>query len=202
MVSKVFFTSIVLSASLLASGTLKTITFSGNVNIHTKTLQKNIQHHIGQPSDENRFRSIIEETEAYYRKHNYTLAFAAIQPQQESNGTINVTIGKYVDFNERSIAEMKRRPLQKNSINQIFFEGNEKISTYRLMNAVSSMLGKANTPEHHEEIKQTVTNYYRTQGYTLAYATLKNIDENGIFTVEIKKYPNFKALYAHERKPQ
>lgn len=201
MVSKVLFASIVVSASLLASGTVQTITFSGNVKIHTKTLQNHTRHHIGKPSDENTLRSIIEDTEAYYRKHNYALAFAAINPQ-ETDGTINVTIGKYADFNERSIGEMKRRPLEKGSINQIFFEGNEKISTYRLMNAVSGMLGKANTPAHHDEIKQLVTRYYRSQGYTLAYATLKTIDENGVLTVEIKKYPNFKALYAHEGKPK
>ncbi|HEX5329774.1 POTRA domain-containing protein [Sulfuricurvum sp.] len=200
MLSKTLLAALSLSVSLLASTPIKTITFEGNVKVPTKVLQKNIQHHLGKVADTNELNAIITETEAYYRNHNYALAFATVESMNDTNGTLKVVIGKYADFNARSIAEMKRRKVQEGSINQIFFEGNEKISTYRLMKLIAPSLGKTNTTSNLNDIALNVQNYYRQHRYELAYAQIKNIDDKGVVTVEIKKYPNFKALYAREKK--
>lgn len=200
MLTKTLLATLTLSASLLASTPIKTITFEGNTKIPTKVLQKNVQHHLGKVADTNELNAIVEETENYYRNHNYTLAFATVEAVNETNGTLKVVIGKYADFNARSIAEMKRRKVQESAINQIFFEGNEKISTYRLMKLIAPSLGKPNNTANLDELVRNVQEYYRQHRYELAYAQIKNIDDKGIVTVEIKKYPNFKALYAREKK--
>jgi hemolysin activation/secretion protein len=179
---------------------IQTINFEGNLKIPTKILQKNVQQHIGKNCDQNQINAIVEETETYYRKHNYTLAFAKAASVEEVTGVVTIKIGKYNDFNERSIDEMKRRKLQEGAINQVFFEGNEKISTYRLTNLITPSLGKTNTVENRNEIIKSIQDYYRQHRYELAYAEVKNIDPQGIVTIAINKYPNFKALYAREGK--
>lgn len=201
MISKIAFTSLLCAVSL-AAAPIQTINFDGNLKIPTKVLQKNVQSHIGKNGDQDQIKAILEETEAYYRNHNYTLAFAQAEPIDEKNGAVTVKIGKYADFNELSIGEMKRRAIQEGAINQIFFEGNEKISTYRLMKLVQPSLGKKNNAANLDEIALNVQKYYRKHNYELAYAEVKNVNEKGIVTIEIKKYPNFKALYARENKKQ
>lgn len=200
MISKIVLTSIAFTSTLLASTPIQTINIEGNLKVPTKFLQKNIQNHIGKIADQNELNAIIQDTEAYYRKHNYTLAYAQVQPQDESKGIFKIVVGKYADFNERSIGEMKRRTIEKGSINQIFFVGNEKISTYRLMKLIEPSLGKTNDQTHLDEIVKEVENYYREHRYELAYAQVKKVDEQGIVTIEIKKHPNFKALYAYQGK--
>ncbi|MBV5321134.1 MAG: hypothetical protein JZU62_05575 [Sulfuricurvum sp.] len=200
MISKIVLTSIAFTSTLLASSPIQTINIEGNLKVPTKFLQKNIQNHIGKIADQNELNAIIQDTEAYYRKHNYTLAYAQVQPQDESKGIFKIVVGKYADFNERSIGEMKRRTIEKGSINQIFFVGNEKISTYRLMKLIEPSLGKTNDQTHLDEIVKEVENYYREHRYELAYAQVKKVDEQGIVTIEIKKHPNFKALYAYQGK--
>lgn len=200
MISKIVLASIAFTSTLLASTPIQTINIEGNLKVPTKFLQKNIQHHIGKIADQNELNAIIQDTEAYYRKHNYTLAYAQVQPQDESKGIFKIVVGKYADFNERSIGEMKRRTIEKGSINQIFFVGNEKISTYRLMKLIEPSLGKTNDQTHLDEIVKEVENYYREHRYELAYAQVKKVDEQGIVTIEIKKHPNFKALYAYQGK--
>jgi hypothetical protein len=44
-----------------------------------------------------------------------------------------------------------------------------------------------------------VQNYYRKNKFALAYAQISK-NENGIITLQIKKYSNFKALYVREGK--
>ena len=141
---------------------------------------------------------IEEEVEGYYRKHNFELAFVRSASVDENGGKVAFKVGKYADFNERSLKEMERRTLQSGKINRIFFVGNEKISTNRLMNLIEPFLGKDNSEATTQEILKTVQEHYRKHNFALAYATLKSVDEEGIMTVQIQKYPNFKALYARE----
>lgn len=199
MISKTAFTSLLFATSLMAAP-IQTVIFDGNIKIPTKFLQKNIQEYIGKNCDQEHVNAIAEKTENYYRNHNYALAYAKVSSFQESTGTVTIKIGKFADYNERSIDAMKRRNIQEGAINQIFFEGNEKISTYRLMNLVASSLGKKNTEENRNEIIKNIQNYYRQHRYELAYVEIKNVDSQGIITVDINKYPNFKALYAREGK--
>jgi len=200
MVPKLTLVSLALTSSILASVPIQSIDFNGNVKISSNTLKKITQCHIGQIADLNRTRAIEHDIEAYYRHYNYELAYAKITPSDESNGSISVKIGKYNDFNERSIHEMQRREIKPGLINQIYFIGNEKISTNRLMNLIVPSLGKTKNEANLNEIVQNVQNYYRKHRYELAYAVIKDVDGQGIVTVEIKKYPNFKALYAREGK--
>lgn len=194
------FVSASLSVSLLASVPIKNINFQGNIKIPTKTLQKNLAHHIGNILDQNEIDAIIKETEDFYHRNNYVLAFARIETPKENDATLNIIIEKYADFNAQAIGEMKQRKIETGMINQIFFEGNEKISTYRLMKLITPNLGTVNTQANLNEIVQNIQNYYRQHRYELAYAQIKSVDDKGIITIEIKKYPNFKALYACEGK--
>lgn len=200
MVPKLTLVSLALTSSILASTPIQSIDFKGNVKITSNTLKKITHHHIGRIADLNRTRAIENDVEAYYRHNNYALAYAKINPSDEGNGTVSVLIGKYNDFNERSLREMQRREIKSGLINQIYFVGNEKISTNRLMNLIAPSLGKTKNEANLNEIAQNVQNYYRNHRYELAYAVIKSVDEQGIVTVEIKKYPDFKALYAREGK--
>lgn len=200
MLPKLTLISLALTSSILASVPIQSIDFNGNVNISSNTLKKITNHHIGQPFDQNRTRAIEHDVEAYYRKYNYELSYAKTNPSNDNNGTLTVIIGKYHDFNERSLREMQRREIKPGLINQIYFVGNEKISTNRLMNLIAPSLGKTKNEANLNEIVQNVQNYYRSHRYELAYALIKDVNEQGIVTVEIKKYPDFKALYAREGK--
>ena len=68
------------------------------------------------------------------------------------------------------------------------------------MQLVTPMIGKKNTPENIKNILDSVQKFYRSHRYELAYTEVSKIDDKGILTIAIKKYPNFKARYAREGK--
>ncbi len=187
------------ASSLFAISTINSISFEGNEKIPTKALTKSVHSYIGSPLDSVHAANAAKEVESYYRKHNYTLAFAQTKEINEANGSIVIKVGKYQDFNERAIAEMKQKEIVANTISQINFEGNEKISTRRLIKLVLPTLGKANTVENQNALVAEVQNYYRKNNFALAYAQISK-NENSVITIQIKKYSNFKALYAREGK--
>ena len=187
------------ASSLFAASTIDSISFEGNEKIPTKTLIKSVHSYIGTPIDSTHAANAAKEVENYYRKHNYTLAFAQVKEINEANRSILIKIGKYKDFNERAITEMKQKEIIPNTISQINFEGNEKISTRRLIKLILPTLGKANTVENQNALIADVQNYYRKNNFALAYAQISK-NENSIITIQIKKYSNFKALYAREGK--
>lgn len=187
------------ASSLFAVSTIDSISFEGNEKIPTKALSKSVHSYIGTPLDSVHAANAAKEVESYYRKHNYTLAFAQTKEINEANGSIVIKVGKYQDFNERAIAEMKQKEIVANTISQINFEGNEKISTRRLIKLVLPTLGKANTVENQNALVAEVQNYYRKNNFALAYAQISK-NENSVITIQIKKYSNFKALYAREGK--
>jgi hemolysin activation/secretion protein len=187
------------ASSLFSASTIDFISFEGNEKIPTKALTKSVHSYIGTPLDSVHAANAAKEVESYYRKHNYTLAFAQTKEINEANGSIVIKVGKYQDFNERAIAEMKQKEIVVNTISQINFEGNEKISTRRLIKLVLPTLGKANTVENQNALVAEVQNYYRKNNFALAYAQISK-NENSVITIQIKKYSNFKALYAREGK--
>jgi hemolysin activation/secretion protein len=187
------------ASSLFAASTIDSISFEGNEKIPTKTLIKSVHSYIGASLDSVHAQSAAKDVENYYRKHNYTLAFAQVKEINEANRSILIKIGKYKDFNERAITEMKQKEIIPNTISQINFEGNEKISTRRLIKLILPTLGKANTVENQNALIADVQNYYRKNNFALAYAQISK-NENSIITIQIKKYSNFKALYAREGK--
>lgn len=202
MLSKPFILTLLLSGGLLADNLpqIQKIVFEGNQKIATKKLQHLTQGFQGKSLDTNTSNAIAETVEAYYRKNNYALAYADVPKIDPQNNTVVISIKKYADFNERAIGEMKRNPLHEGAINQIFFTGNEKISTNRLIELVKPIIGKKNTPENIKSVLETVQNYYRSHRYELAYAEVSHMDEKGILTITVKKYPNFKTRYQHEGK--
>lgn len=199
MVSKIVFVSALLKLSLSASVPIDKIVFEGNDKVTSKRLNVLVQSYIGKPMEPSTSANLVETVESFYRKHNFSLAYASIGKNDEYNRTVTVKIGKYGDFNARSIAEMERRPLIDGKISRIFFSGNEKISTRRLIRLVEPYLGMENIDANRKTIQNVVQEYYRSNRFELAYAqTVAN--EQGIVTVEIKKYPTFKEKYAQEGK--
>lgn len=202
MLSKPFILTLLLSGGLLAEGVpqIQKIVFEGNQKIATKKLQHLTQGYQGKSLDTNISDAIAETVEAYYRKNNYALAYANVEKIDVQNNTVVISIKKYADFNERAIGEMKRNALHEGAINQIFFTGNEKISSNRLIELVKPNIGKKNTPENIKSILETVQNYYRSHRYELAYTEVSKMDDKGILTIAVKKYPNFKTRYQREGK--
>ncbi len=189
-----------LSLSLWASTPIDKIVFEGNEKIPTKKLNALVQPYLGKTLDASTAERIAGDVESFYRKNNFSLAYASVASIDEKNRTVTVSIKKYTDFNRRSIGEMERRPLRKGLINRVFFTGNEKISTYRLMKEIEPLLGTEHNDAALAKLVKTVQDYYRSRRYELAYAEIAQADENGIVTVAIKKYPSFKARYAREGK--
>lgn len=202
LLSKPFLLTLLLSGGLFADVVpqINTIVFEGNQKISTKKLIHLTKAYQGKLLDTNSSCTIAETIETYYRNNNYSLAYANVEKIDLNTGTVVIGIKKYVDFNERAIGEMKRNVLHDGAINQIFFTGNEKISLYRLMQLVTPMIGKKNTPENIKSVLVSVQNYYRSHHYELAYTEVTTMDEKGILTVAVKKYPNFKARSSHEEK--
>lgn len=202
MLSKPFLLTLLLSGGLLADTVpqIKKIIFEGNQKITAKKLHHLTKEYQGKSLDTNTSQAIAETVEAYYHHKNYPLAYANVQKIDINTSSVVISIKKYADFNERAIGEMKRCPIQEGAINQIFFTGNEKISTYLLTQQVKPMIGKKNTPENIRTVLDSVQNYYRSHHYELACTEISNIDTNGILTIAVKKYPNFKARYASEGK--
>lgn len=199
MVSKIVFVSALFSLSLAAAVPIEKIVFVGNDKIASKRLNTLVQPYIGKPMEPSTTANLVETVESFYRKHNFSLAYASIDKNDEHNRTVMVKIGKYRDFNARSIAEMERRPLVDGKINRIFFTGNEKISTRRLIRLIDPYLGMENIDANRKTIQNVVQEYYRSNRFELAYAQVVSA-ERGIVTVEIKKYPTFKEKYAQEGK--
>lgn len=202
MLSKTsFFLSLLLTTSLLGDdiNMIQTISFDGNMKIKTQTLQKLTKEYIGTPLNETNAKKIADTVQNYYRRHNYALAYTSVLNLDPVTKSVSVAIRKHNDFNELSLHEMKQKPLVDGKINQIFFTGNERLSTNRLSNFVLPMLGKENTAENRQMILEKVQALYRQHRYELAYTELLE-DKNGVMTVAIKKYPNFKARYAKEGK--
>jgi len=189
-----------LSLSLSASTPIDKIVFEGNEKIPTKKLNALVQPYLGKTLDASTAERIAGDVESFYRKNNFSLAYASVASIDEKNRTVTVSIKKYADFNRRSIGEMERRPLHKGLINRVFFTGNEKISTYRLMKEIEPLLGTEHNDAALAKLVKTVEDYYRSRRYELAYAEIAQADDNGIVTVAIKKYPSFKARYAREGK--
>jgi len=198
--SKPFILTLLLSGGLLADNVpqIQKIIFEGNQKIAAKKLHHLTLGYQGKSLDTNTSNAIAETVEAYYRKNNYALAYASVEKIDVQYNSVVISIKKYADFNERAIGEMKRSPLHEGAINQIFFTGNEKISTYLLTQQIKPMIGKKNTPENIKSVLETVQNYYRAHHYALAYTEVNKMDEKGILTVAVKKYPNFKARYHRE----
>lgn len=192
-----------LSASVFASAqtsTIDKVMFEGNVKVPTKKLQKVAQPYIGSPLDLQHTEALAKDIESYYHRNNYVLTYAEVEKMNETDHSVFIRIGKYSDFDDQAIGEMKRRALKPGSINKIFFDGNEKISTQRLMNLVQPSLGLEKNQKNLDEIVRRVQEYYRSHRYELAYAEIANVDENGTVNVNIKKYPSYKARYAREGK--
>jgi len=203
MLHKALLCGLLFTAAAFASAsgsTIDTILFEGNVKVPTKKLLKVVQPYIGSPLDIQHTKEIASEIEGYYHRNNYVLAYASVKKIDQSHKSVLIHIGKHDNFDAKAIEEMKRREIKPNAINKIFFDGNEKISTQRLMNLVRPSLGLEKNSAHLDGIVQTVQNYYRSHRYELAYAEVSKIDENGTITVSIKKYPTFKARYAREGK--
>lgn len=191
---------LVSSASVSMASSIENVVFEGNIKIPTKKLTALSRSYIGKPLDSTNAAAIAGNIESFYHQHRYELAHASVQKIDENQSSITISIGKYADFNERAIEEMKRRELKPNAINQIFFVGNEKISSQRLIHLVQPSLGLEKTSDNLNAILKNVQNYYRSHRYELAYAEIAQTEENGIITIAIKKYPNFKARYTKEGK--
>lgn len=203
MSHKVLILGLLFTASVFAStpaSTINKVSFEGNIKVPTKKLLKVAQPYIGSPLDSEHSNAIAKEIEAYYHRNNYVLAYASVNKIDEANQNVIIGIGKYADFDAQAIGEMKRREIRPNTINKIFFDGNERISTQRLMNLVRPSLGLEKNPTNLDAIALTVQNYYRSHRYELAYAEVSNVDENGTVIVHINKYSTFKARYAREGK--
>jgi hemolysin activation/secretion protein len=202
MFLKTFVLGLFLATSLAASTipSIDKIDFEGNLKIPTKKLNALVNPYIGKPMNEQIMAAIANEVEFFYRKNNFELAHASVKKTSEHNKSITIRIEKYADFDARAVGEMKRRAIKPNTINQIFFLGNEKISTQRLIKLVEPSLGLESTPDNLKALVLSVQDYYRKHRYELAYAEIEKSDERGIITVAIKKYPNFKARYAKEGK--
>lgn len=195
-------TSIFLSLALLIplfGADIKTISFDGNTNIKTKTLNAITKEYVGIPLNETNAQKIADTVQNYYRRHDYALAYATVSKIDTETKNVVVSIRKHNDFNHLSLHEMKQKPIVDGKINQIFFTGNEKLSTNRLSNFILPMIGKENTAENRQMVLDEVQKLYRQHHYELAYTELVS-DENGVLTIVIKKYPNFKARYAKESK--
>ncbi len=202
MLSKTsLFLSLLLATSLFGEdiNTIQTISFDGNMKIKTQTLQKLTKEYIGSHLNDANAQKIADTVQNYYRNHNYALAYTTVSKLDPETKSVSVAIRKHNDFNERSVHDMKQKPLMDGKINQIFFTGNEKLSTNRLSNFVLPMIGKDNTAENRQMVLMEVQKLYRQHHYELAYAELVT-DNNGVLTVAIQKYPNFKARYAKEGK--
>ncbi len=192
-----------LSASVFASthtSTIDKVTFDGNVKVPTKKLLKVAQPYIGSPLDSQHTEALAKDVESYYHRNNYVLTYAEVDKIDEAAHSVMIRIGKYSDFDDQAIGEMKRREIKPGAINKIFFDGNEKISTQRLMSLVQPSLGLEKNQKNLDEIVRSVQEYYRSHRYELAYAEITNVDQNGTVIVDIKKYPSFKARYAREGK--
>lgn len=203
VLSKVMVIGVALSAALFAStqtSTIDKINFSGNEKIPAKKLSKIVQPYIGTPLDPHHSGAIAKEIEEYYHKNNFALTYASVEKVDEANHSVLIRIGKYRDFDDQAIGEMKRREIKPGMINKIFFDGNEKISTQRLMSLAQPSLGLEKNQKNLDEIVRNVQDYYRNHRYELAYAEVANVDENGTVTIDIKKYPSYKARYAREGK--
>lgn len=199
MISKA---SILLSLALLTpvfGAEISAISFDGNTKIKTQTLHKITKEYIGAPLNETNAQKIADTVQNYYRKHNYAFAYATVANVDLDTKSVSVSIRKHNDFNALSLYEMKQKPLIGGKINQIFFTGNEKLSTNRLSTFVLPLIGKENTAENRQMVLDEVQKLYRKHRYELAYTELVS-DENGVLTIAIKKYPNFKARYAKEGK--
>ncbi|WP_295052274.1 POTRA domain-containing protein [Sulfuricurvum sp.] len=200
---KVLALGLLFTASVFASSAASTITkvsFEGNVKVPTKKLLQVAQPYFGSPLDMQHSEAMAKEIEAYYHRNNYILAYASVDKIDKADQNVVIRIGKYADFDAQAIGEMQRREIKPNAINKIFFDGNEKISTQRLMNLVQPSLGLEKNQKNLDDLVQNVQKYYRTHRYELAYAEVSNVDVNGTISVSIKKYPTFKALYAREGK--
>lgn len=203
MSPKVFILGLLFTASVFGSTEaplLKKISFEGNVKVPTKKLLKVVHPYIGSPMDAKHAAAAAKEIEEYYHRNNYVLAYASVGNLDHADQTLLIRIGKYADFDAQAIGEMKRREIKAGAINKIFFDGNEKISTQRLMNLVRPSLGQEKSKQNLDAIAETVQSYYRSHRFELAYAEISNVDENGTVNVSIKKYPSFKARYAREGK--
>jgi len=199
-IKKVIALLLVWSGLLYAqSAHIKSIGFEGNEKIKTKTLQKITNEYIGLPLTQANAQKVLRKVEAFYHEHNYALAYASISKLSEEDQTLKISIKKHADFNARSLYEMRQKPINEGKINQIFFQGNEKLSTNRLSNFITPMLGKENNGENQVKILQDVQNLYRKNGYELVYTELETATD-GILVVLVKKYPNFKARLAKEGK--
>ncbi len=188
------------SLSLYASPLLENVRFEGNEKISAERLNTLVKTHLGKTLDASNASAIAAEVEAFYRKNNFSLAHASVRSIDEKTGVVTIAIGKYADFSARAIGEMERRPLKPGTLNRVFFTGNEKITTYRLMKEIEGLLGREYNESTLTELTRTVERHYRKRGYELAYAQIEHSDENGIVTVAVKKYPSFKARYAREGK--
>lgn len=181
------------------TNTIDTISFDGNTKIKTKTLNAITKEYIGTPLSETNTQKIAEKVQSYYREHNYALAYASVAKIDHETKNVVVSISKHNDFNDLSLYEMKQKPIVDGKINQIFFTGNEKLSTNRLSHSILPMVGKENTAENRQAVLEQVQQLYRQHRYELAYTELLS-DENGVLTIAVKKYPDFKARYAKEGK--
>ena len=202
LLSKSFILILLLSGGLLANTVpqIEKIIFDGNKKIATKKLNHLTKEYYGKPLDTNNSNAIAATIEAYYHKNNYALVYTNVDKIDINSSTVVISIKKYDNFNERAIGEMKCKTIHDGAINQIFFTGNEKISINRLMQLVTPMIGKKNTPENIKNILDSVQKFYRSHRYELAYTEVSKMDDKGILVIAIKKYPNFKTRYAHEGK--
>lgn len=188
MLQRVSLAAFLLTSVLFADAnlTIKSIVFEGNEKIKTATLKKLTQSYIAQPLSDENAKKVAISVEEFYKKNNFALAYASPKELNTTTQTITITIKKHTDFSARALYEMKHRVLQKDKISRVFFEGNKKVTTMRLMKHIEKHLGKENTQENREALISSVNALYKKLGYTRAFATIKS-DEAGIITLAIHK---------------
>ena len=180
--------SLLLASALLAQEnlTIKSIAFTGNEKIKTQTLEKKTQQFLTQPLNDETAKQVVEHVEAFYHSHNYALAYATLQESNATMQKLTIGIKKHADFSAKAIYEMEQRALQEGKISRIFFEGNKKVTTMRLMKQIEPFIGRENSEENRALLLQSVESLYKKLGYTLAFAKIKS-DENGVITLSIHK---------------
>lgn len=186
----IFLLLILLCSMLEASQNAKIdrVVFKNTTNISTNKFQPIIAPFIGVSLDKGNAKAAAHSIELFFRRKGDDLLYARLESVDKKQNTITIKIGRYKDYSQRADCEMKNRKIETGKINRIFFQGNEKISTYRLMHSIQPILGCDNTPENQNKIIKTVNDLYQKHGYRLAYVSLKSADNlNGIMRIYIKK---------------
>ncbi len=89
------------------------------------------------------------------------------------------------------------------TVDKVFFDGNVKVPTKKLLKVVQPYIGSPLDVEHANVIVAEVEAYYHRNNYVLVYATVKKIDQaDKSLLIHIGKYNDFdaKAIGEMERR--